>query len=187
VEYLQQRLTDLGYPLNADGKFGDNTYHAVIKFQTDRHIKIDGIVGNQTWAALRDETPREPSTDRRAPHSYVEIGPEARWDDRDTSMFYDVESDRLIFYAINVGNVVIMPGSFRGECQITTESGEIITAYLDIPNESPQANPGDHFVFVMEGAYQHAGPGTHQVQAYQPQELGGDFTSGHFTVDPLVR
>lgn len=58
IKLLQTRLNDLGYKgndgkrLTVDGKFGQNTYFAVRKFQTNAHISVDGIVGKQTWSYL---------------------------------------------------------------------------------------------------------------------------------------
>jgi len=54
VEELQQRLTELGYydgPIS--GYFGELTEAAVIRFQRDRGLNPDGIVGASTTAALR--------------------------------------------------------------------------------------------------------------------------------------
>ncbi|MBO8159460.1 peptidoglycan-binding protein [Thermosyntropha sp.] len=53
VKTLQQTLNSKGYWCGAvDGIFGKKTYNAVIKFQKDAGIKVDGIVGPQTWRAL---------------------------------------------------------------------------------------------------------------------------------------
>ncbi|HXP83222.1 MAG TPA: peptidoglycan-binding protein [Bryobacteraceae bacterium] len=55
VRAIQQALNVWGAkpPLVEDGKFGDNTYNAVVKFQGDHHLKlVDGIVGKETRGAL---------------------------------------------------------------------------------------------------------------------------------------
>ncbi len=56
---LQEGLTQLGYgdllgPPRIDGKFGPYTESAVKKFQKDKALKVDGIVGPNTWTALCD-------------------------------------------------------------------------------------------------------------------------------------
>lgn len=38
--------------VKADGIFGPNTEKAVIRFQMHNDLKVDGIVGNQTWTVL---------------------------------------------------------------------------------------------------------------------------------------
>ena len=53
VLHLQQLLVNEGYdPGPVDGIFGSRTQSAVMAFQRDTHIPIDGIVGVQTWTAL---------------------------------------------------------------------------------------------------------------------------------------
>lgn len=53
VEYLQRRLTELGYnPGVVDGVFGYITEQAVKNFQATHGLTIDGIVGSKTWPAL---------------------------------------------------------------------------------------------------------------------------------------
>ena len=56
VRQLQEKLIQLGYdcgPDGADGDFGNNTYNAVKKFQTDYKVQpIDGEVGPLTAVAL---------------------------------------------------------------------------------------------------------------------------------------
>lgn len=41
-----------GAGLTEDGEFGNKTYNAVIAYQRDRKLDVDGIVGAQTWAQL---------------------------------------------------------------------------------------------------------------------------------------
>lgn len=50
---VQTALTDLGFePGAVDGRDGPKTQDAVRKFQARSTIKIDGIVGDETRAAL---------------------------------------------------------------------------------------------------------------------------------------
>lgn len=54
VVQLQKRLNALGYDCGkADGIFGTLTRTAVKKFQKDKGIAVDGIVGPVTWAKLK--------------------------------------------------------------------------------------------------------------------------------------
>ena len=54
VRAVQERLTDLGYePGGIDGIFGRNTTKAVKDFQRKfGFLKVDGVVGMQTWDVL---------------------------------------------------------------------------------------------------------------------------------------
>ena len=57
VKELQQLLMDRGYDLGkwgADGDFGAQTEKAVKQFQKDWGLKDDGIVGQATWAKLKE-------------------------------------------------------------------------------------------------------------------------------------
>ncbi len=48
VRWVQRRLKEMGYDLNADGKYGKDTRTAVIRFQKDHSLKADGIAGYDT-------------------------------------------------------------------------------------------------------------------------------------------
>lgn len=53
VSELQYDLTALGYPTSGvDGKFGGNTYNAVISFQQANALTADGLVGSRTKDTL---------------------------------------------------------------------------------------------------------------------------------------
>ena len=52
VRDIQRRLTGLGFPVEADGSYGERTVAAVTQFQESRGVPADGIVGPETWSAL---------------------------------------------------------------------------------------------------------------------------------------
>jgi len=54
VRDLQQRLASTGHPVTGDppGRYGAATTDAVKSFQAARRLRVDGICGPQTWAAL---------------------------------------------------------------------------------------------------------------------------------------
>jgi peptidoglycan hydrolase-like protein with peptidoglycan-binding domain len=62
VRQLQLALTDLGYdPGGVDGKFGSKTEAAVKRFQADREITVDGIVGDITWLNIDEADMSNPT------------------------------------------------------------------------------------------------------------------------------
>ena len=52
VARLQSLLRDLGFAVAIDGDFGPGTEVAVLRFQSERQLAADGIVGPATWSAL---------------------------------------------------------------------------------------------------------------------------------------
>jgi putative chitinase len=59
VARLQSLLRDLGFALAIDGDFGPGTEVAVTRFQSERKLSADGIVGPQTWDALERATEKK--------------------------------------------------------------------------------------------------------------------------------
>ena len=74
VSKLQQELKKLGYySISVDGIFGILTEKAVINFQKDNKLIIDGIAGNQTQSAIYKKSTtvsRGTSTDRSSSRNY---------------------------------------------------------------------------------------------------------------------
>jgi peptidoglycan hydrolase-like protein with peptidoglycan-binding domain len=192
VEYLQQLLNAEGLgPLPEDGNFDNAVRAAVIRFQTERRdqaggrLMVDGVVGHQTWAALREEAPRPPSTDGRKPHSYVEQGAEARFITEDSAVQYNPDVDELVLVAVSTGDQVIQPNQFDATARITFPDGQSHTFLVPVSNSGQPAGPGD--VCLLEGTIAAAlgrplDPGSYQFEAYLPDELGGDQTQETLTI-----
>jgi peptidoglycan hydrolase-like protein with peptidoglycan-binding domain len=63
VELAQTNLKARGYdPGAVDGLFGAKTHTAVRRYQTDRDLTVDGVVGARTWARLDPPTVKRGST-----------------------------------------------------------------------------------------------------------------------------
>jgi peptidoglycan hydrolase-like protein with peptidoglycan-binding domain len=70
AQYLLTRIT-LSYT-QIDGTFGAITKTAVEKFQTDKKLSVDGIVGPKTWAALGGDSAEPPTLANGSTGSVVE-------------------------------------------------------------------------------------------------------------------
>ena len=55
VELLQWTLNEHGLKTTVDGIFGPETNRNVRQYQADKGLKVDGIVGENTWAAIYGE------------------------------------------------------------------------------------------------------------------------------------
>jgi hypothetical protein len=185
VEYLQQLLNLWGAgPVPEDGNFDDTTLHGVRTFQQRMDALVDGVVGNQTWALLRQEDPRPPSTDGREPHTFVEQGAEARWGTEDEGVKYVPEQDFLAIGAYNVGNVPIEVGQFSAVADFTPVTGGA-TVQLHLPCFTEDGQPAQvhtWFSFGVANVSAQLSPGEYTVHAWMPPELGGDDINGTLTV-----
>lgn len=55
VRILQEQLQKMQYEISkVDGVYGIQTQHAVEQYQLSVGLEVDGIVGDETWKALRD-------------------------------------------------------------------------------------------------------------------------------------
>ena len=52
VIVLQKLLNKSGYELKEDGRFGPKTLEAVMAYQAEHGLVVDGKVGPKTWAEL---------------------------------------------------------------------------------------------------------------------------------------
>jgi hypothetical protein len=72
VTDLQRRLATAGFsPGKIDGIFGSQTAAAVRAFQSARRLKVDAIVGPQTWGALLGTAPVAPGGGGTASNQWV--------------------------------------------------------------------------------------------------------------------
>ncbi|MBF2002839.1 MAG: peptidoglycan-binding protein [Synechococcales cyanobacterium M58_A2018_015] len=53
VAEMQELLYAHGYPLRVDGDFGWRTEVAVKTYQRRNNLRVDGVVGPETWASLK--------------------------------------------------------------------------------------------------------------------------------------
>ncbi len=181
VEYLQQMLCHhIGASAcSVNGKFDQKTHQAVIQFQSTREppLLVDGIVGNQTWSALRDDKQRAAvGTDGREPGTFVERGPEGRWGSESGDILtYDRSSDQLRMVVSSVGDEPI--DDFKA---IVFVDGKRRDIKIGKPEVTISTGAGHaHWVRVTEFTIQH-GAGPFKIEAFLPPELGGDNWKGEF-------
>ncbi|MDQ2764937.1 MAG: peptidoglycan-binding protein, partial [Pseudomonadota bacterium] len=151
VEYLQERLNDLiDAGLKVDGDFGKATLAAVHKYQESKNLEDDGTVGNQTWAALRDATPEDPSTDGRKPHTFVQKGPQARWNDEKERAIYATSFDEMLLFLVSVGTDPI--DSFSVDVTVTAPGMPASTQTFPIgaPDKTPATGAGSFYSLKMQ-------------------------------------
>lgn len=56
VKKLQETLNQYGYSLDVDGQFGNATRQAVMDYQKNNGLAVDGIVGSNTWGSLNSRS-----------------------------------------------------------------------------------------------------------------------------------
>jgi len=172
VEYLQELLLEktlkssLGDHEFQAGVFDDATLTAVKKFQETKRLKVDGIVGDQTWAALQGEAapfPR-PGDDGRKRGAHVEHGVEMRFTDW---LVYSDSQDELTLGAFSVGDVQPESGTVDPLVTITRRDGT--SDYVAVRHEFHELTHYFHVPEVTGGV-----PGEYRVRAELPDHTGGD-------------
>lgn len=73
VKYAQYLLLLGGYPVEADGVFGVETFNATVEFQQDLGLVADGIIGKNTWTYLTRNLNTYPTLRRRSRGAYVDF------------------------------------------------------------------------------------------------------------------
>lgn len=180
VEYMQQLLNHhAGTTIVAeDGNFDPDTHAAVLHLQQQYNVLEDGVVGNQTWAVLRGEPAAPAGTDGRAPHTFEETGPQARWFEEGTGgTMYDPSTDVLTLFLASTGEQRI--DDFEATVRVTgNDAGELFTVQAPLgPPVAEHPGGGGNYTIEFSGLHESYGDGVHTVEAYLPAELGGDYTT----------
>jgi peptidoglycan hydrolase-like protein with peptidoglycan-binding domain len=179
VEYLQELLNShVDFGVAVDGDFGPATLKALRAFQKKAGIQVDGVCGNQTWAALRGLSP-PPSTDGREPHTFVDHGAKARWLTEDSNVaYYSEVADELELLLVSVGDqpnlegqkvnvLVTVPGRER--------KGKMYPISLLYEDQSPG---GTYRVAIPDFLKTYPSNGAkvteYLIEAYFDKALGGD-------------
>jgi len=191
VEYLQSLLRDhhaIAPNLTIDGNFGPGTEKAVRAFQTKNGLLVDGVVGNQTWAALRKGAPEKPSTDGRKPHTFVEKGREARWDTERDNPAYITDSDEFFMFATSVGEERIDGAEVTMRITPPNTKPKVIKVLLGKPDQEKTTGVTTYTLTLKD--FKKKFPATdpqakiedYLVEAFFAQELGGDLFKGNIIV-----
>jgi hypothetical protein len=187
VEYAKGLLleTALIHDVEFDwesGTFDDTTEWLVRQFQSDHHLQVDGVIGNQTWAALRGEEPQAVGTDGGEPGTHVEAGLEARWNREDAATF-DPRDDRLILIAFNTGSDPLRRDNFDIDIALETRGRRIDVAdyrFTRAADGGSVADPGDLIWILVDDMLSLTGSTSADelddlhVTARMSSELGGD-------------
>jgi N-acetylmuramoyl-L-alanine amidase len=134
VVTLQQALITQGY-LNdyADGIYGIKTQNAVIRFQTAKNLRIDGLAGNQTQTTLYNQAVLSSQTVSRG--SYTTGAADLYW----LSRIVEAEAGAEPYQGkIAVANVIL--NRVNSSAFPDTIKGVIFEYYQGIPQFSPVAD-----------------------------------------------
>ena len=181
VRYLQQLLVLTDPGLEESGVFDDDTLLAVKKFQHDHGLHDDGVVGDQTWAALRFSHPQAPHGD--GGHSPHENGPRAEWYSEYHQGTYDPADDSAGAFLVNVGNVPLAAGGHAHASMTKADGSQITQDAPIIATDGDPAQPGQALFAQVRGLRHALGPGTHAIELTLPAEWSGQRTSFEITIE----
>jgi Putative peptidoglycan binding domain len=184
VEYLQEQLNVQFSPspnLKEDGNFDQATLKALKAFQTKAGIQVDGVAGNQTWAALRGGAPEAVGTDGR-PRGFVDKGAKARWFFETDVIIFSKGADLLTLSPISVGDAKLEGQSVNVFVTAPGSKQKGIVAKIGPPIKRTPTDEGDiHDVKVSNftTTFPSTPPGAkvedYLIEAYFDKALGGDF------------
>ncbi len=118
-------------------------------------------------------------TDGRQPHTFVEHGPEARWDEEKNVCFYFTKPDLLQMFAVSVGDAKI--DDFEVTIRVTPPNTKPKVVNVKIGAGKERSTGGaDHIVEIPDfkkkfpASDPNAKMEDYLIEAYFPEELGGD-------------
>ncbi|MBC8587094.1 cell wall hydrolase [Paratissierella segnis] len=174
VEKLQQELQKRDYYQGAiDGIYGINTENAVIKFQIDNKLRIDGIAGSQTQSALFNSSqPSKGSTSSANTYSQDDLYWLAR--------IIEAEAGSEPYNGkVAVGNVIL--NRVKSKEFPNTVYGVIFEYYGSIPQFSPVANgsiynnPSQESIQAAKDALNGANPVGNATYFFNPAKASGSW------------
>jgi hypothetical protein len=166
-----------------NGTFDDTMEWLVRQFQTDRGLRVDGVIGNQTWAELRGEEPQAVGTDGEIPGTYVEQGVEARWSHEHEAAAFNPYDDQVILVAFNTGSDPLNVDNFGVGIVLDTGRDRIDVndyRFVRAADDGPVADPGDLIWIVIDNVLSLTNSSSPDelsemtVTATMSPELGGD-------------
>jgi hypothetical protein len=171
-------------------KFDRAMEAAVVDFQKVANCQPDGVIGNQTWSALRDDRTRDQiGTDGRQPHTFEQKGAQARFlTEGAGDTLFMVKSDFFEMQVVSVGEQPI--DDFKVTVRVTQPDGTTHTHEVPMGKGVPLSSKGRGYAYVPSVANFHrtfsigddVDPDACQVEAYLPAVLGGDRWSGPLKV-----
>lgn len=174
VRYLQELLVNADHSVEIDGDFGAATHAAVVDFQNGKHLQADGVVGNQTWAALEGNAPQDVGTDGLAPHTHLDAGAHLLWNHDDVAPYYTSFDDAITMWAYNVGGVAVDAGTHQATISVTDPQGGSHTTMVALgAGGAPAVQPGEAVSCVLADVAKSYGHGLLTLEAWMPADLGG--------------
>lgn len=163
LEYLHALL---GQPTPQwHGGYDHKMAEWVKQYQREHHLQVDGVVGDQTWAALRGEAlPRAPAAN--------ELFKEERLDLRFTQEIDYVDGDDVLFVrAMAVGTRNPKDGEVTLEVEVARPDGT--SHHVTATNEAYSDDTNLH-TFYVHGAVADGPGGVYKAMMWFPQEWGQD-------------
>lgn len=151
VSKLQTILNEHGYDLAVDGIFGKKTQAAVRDYQKRYNLKLDGIVGPETWGSLLGQngggsypgnSSGKTGTSANLPLGKVSDGTAAALDQLEKGYIpsSDVEAERALLDSL----ALLRPGDYESD----------FTAQLDALYQEISSRPGFSYDPGSDAAYQ---------------------------------